>query len=197
MSKVVLSGNRTGWIAAVAYMLMDRGAEEAPLAISDLIRRVPDRVGTARNDGHDTAAESGQDRDDYKAGYRLWIEGCIAALRKAKLVDGPAGALRWVGDPTRTHKVRFCGELRTVHGRPQRQEAHDRYMLGDPGEDWTAASLGAQGRVLRGDTPPLKVNVTRGKQHATIKDPTPATRDPSAGAGNPADDSGRAASHPR
>jgi hypothetical protein len=106
-----------------------------------------------------TAAENGLDRNDYKAGYVIWIDGVLRALRRSHLIEGADDALRWIGDPTKTHKVKFFGKTYSVPGREPRRESRDRYMLGDPHKDWMSASLGAEGRVLRGDTPPLQVNV--------------------------------------
>lgn len=172
--RIIYSGNQPGWITATANMLMDRGADQAPLSIDDLIRRVPNQVGTARNDGHVTAAENGYDRNDHQAGYRLWITGIVDALTKARLVEPTDTGVRWIGDDSKTHQIRFFGKTYPVFGKPQRRESRDRYMLGDPAKDWTTPSLATDGRVLRGDTPPLQVNVSRGKHFATVKDPEPA-----------------------
>jgi hypothetical protein len=83
----------------------------------------------------------------------------LHALRDAHLIKGDDDGLRWVGDPAKTHRVKFYGKTYSVPDKDPRRESRDRYMLGDPDKDWMSPSLGAEGRVLRGDTPPLKVKV--------------------------------------
>jgi hypothetical protein len=152
----VYSGNHAGWLNAVAHTIMDGGAK--PPSMADLERLVPRQVGTARNDGHVTAAANGLDRDDYHAGYRVWLAGAVTALRKAKLVDGADDTLRWAAPADGRWKVSFAGHRITVLGQQERRESRARHMLGEP--DPTGQQTATRpGLLLQGHSAPLKVNV--------------------------------------
>jgi hypothetical protein len=168
---VIYSGNQASWLTAVAGAIMDGG--DKPPSVARLLRIIPRKVGaTATNDAHVTAAENGYDRKDIKAGQQIWIEGAIEALRKAKLVDGDDDALIWLGNDNTNYKVKFGtrGKERiyTIHSASARQANRDAYLLGTPEKDpWENAGIGAEGRVMRGDTSPLEVKVrtrSRGKE---------------------------------
>jgi hypothetical protein len=78
-----------------------------------------------------TAAENGLSRDDYRAGQRIWVEEAVAALRKAKLIDGTDDELVWVADQDGVWKVPFRpGHKPTVYGRKESAAARDQHMLG-------------------------------------------------------------------
>lgn len=174
----VYSGNKAGWLSNVAAAIMDGGSK--PPSMDVLVSRVPREIGTARNDGHVTAAKNGLDREDYKAGYRIWVEGAVAALREAGLVDGPDSALKWLGKPDEDRKVPFAGNNIMVFGLESRKASRDRYMLGKsdgdeareaweqaeppPPADYVKNDIGnllRDGRVLRGDIDPLPVKVLK------------------------------------
>ena len=161
VSKVVLSGNphrldRGGGLHADGQGR--RGG--APGRQADPSAASPTEIGTARNRWSDvTAAESGLDRDDYKGRLSTLDRGCIAALRKAKLVDGA----RWrpaVGGAADAHAQ---GPLlrrtaRTVFGTPlSARKPTIATCSAIPARTGRRRSLRRSGDVLRGDTPPLKV----------------------------------------
>lgn len=169
---VIYSGNQSGWLLAVAGEVMDGGNK--PPSVARLLRIIPGKVGaTATNDAHVTAAENGHDRMDLKAGQKIWIEGALKALRDAELVNGDDEALIWLGKEGKDYKVKFGtrGKERfyTVHSAASRQSSRDAYMLGTPEHDpYEQSGFGHDGRVMRGDTDPLKVKVrtrSHGKEY--------------------------------
>lgn len=160
MTTVQLSGNDVGWLTVVAEKIMDAGTK--PASVDYLLRVVPREIATAHNDGHVTAAESGLDRNDFQAGWRIWVTEAVGALRRAKLVDGPDDALRWSAAADGEWKVPFGARKRpvTVRGKAQRRAARDRHMLGERGEKDTTPTR--PGLVLEGRSHPLKVHVRKG-----------------------------------
>lgn len=157
---VQLSGNHVSWLTVVAAKIMDAGTK--PASIDHLLRVVPREISTAHNDGHVTAAESGLDRNDFQAGWRIWVTEAVAALRRAKLIDGPDDALRWSAEPDGEWRVPFGARNRpvTVRGKAERRAARDRHMLGERGEKDTTPTR--SGLVLEGRSHPLKVQIRKG-----------------------------------
>jgi len=124
-----LSGNHAAWLSTTATELREAGK---PVSLNFLVQVVPSQFATSTNDGHVTAAANGLDRNDYRAGQRIWIEEAVAALRKAKLVDGPDDALEWIADQDGTWRVPFRPKIKpTIYGRAESAAARDRHMLGN------------------------------------------------------------------
>jgi hypothetical protein len=147
-----LSGNHKSWLNTVAKEIREAGQ---PASLDFLNRVVPSQFATARNDGHVTAAENGLSRDNFVAGWQIWIEETVAALRKVKLVDGPDDALVWTADQDGTWKVRFGQGTYTLYGRAESEASRDRHMLGEtaePPRETEAAALARQqpGYLLTG-----------------------------------------------
>ena len=124
----VYSGNKAGWLTNVAVVIQDGGVK--PPSRADLLARVPEKVGTHRNDGHVTAHENGFDRQDYRKGYEIWIDGCVEALRAAGLVGGDNGTLTWIGDEDGHWKVPFAGNSVSVYGKAERVASREQGDLG-------------------------------------------------------------------
>jgi len=139
-----LSGNHAGWLTTVAREVREAGK---PVSLQFLVNVVPGQFATSTNDGHVTAAENGLDRNDYRAGQRIWVEEAVTALRKAGLVDGPDDALVWTSGQDGTWQVRFGRGKPTIYGRAESAAAADRHMLGhneQPGyllRGWSEASV--------------------------------------------------------
>lgn len=123
----VLSGNSQGWLGTIAATIREAGK---PASLDSLARTVPGKFSTAVNDGHVTAAENGLDRNDYRAGQRIWIEETVAALRRAGLVDGPDDAIVWTGPQDGTWKVKLGKNMHTIYGAAETAKARDQGMLG-------------------------------------------------------------------
>jgi hypothetical protein len=117
----IYSGNKAGWLMTVANLIQDGG--DKPPSLEGLLARVPDRVGTARNDGHVTAAENGYARRDYRKGYDIWVRGAVAALREAGLTDDDDDALHWIGPVDGSWKVPFGGNVITIYGKAERAQS--------------------------------------------------------------------------
>lgn len=160
-------GNKAGWLTKTAAAIMDGG--NTPPSVTSLISSIPKEIGTASHDGHQVAAVNGHDKKNIKAGYKIWIEGVVEALREAKLVGDDDDALEWLGDPDQDHKVKFAGNDITVYGSYSRKVNRDRYMLGaqkepviteeDLSASYVQSGLARDGRVLRGEIDPLTLNV--------------------------------------
>ena len=94
-----LSGNRAGWLVAVAKLVMEGG--DKPPSRTTLYRRASKLVGpTAINDGHVTAALNGLPRSNTAAGQRLFVDFWVNRLREEGWVSNDDDALRWTGPLT-------------------------------------------------------------------------------------------------
>lgn len=155
-----LSGNHAGWLTTIAKEVREAGQ---PVSLDFLSRVVPGQFATAVNDGHVTAAENGINRNDFKAGQRIWIEEAVAALRKAGLVDGPDDALVWTAEQDGIWRVKFRTTTPTIYGRAESLAARDRHMLGETTEPEIAREPDVQpGYLLKGWAEPLKIEIERG-----------------------------------
>lgn len=125
-TSVVFSGNAGGWLTQVAIQIQDGGAK--PPSRADLLRWVPEKVGTARNDGHVTAHENGFDRKDYRKGYEIWVDGAVQALRDADLIEGDE-TLSWKAPADGTWKVPFADRNYSVYGKAERAEHQAKHEM--------------------------------------------------------------------
>jgi ParB-like chromosome segregation protein Spo0J len=130
------SGDRAGWLNAVASKIMDGGNN--PPSIERLQLIVPPEIGTRENDGHVTAAAAfGEDaRKDVKAGWHVIIREMITLLREQGFVGGNDHALTWIKPLDGEWKVTMPdGRQLTVFGQRERRMTRDRTVVGERSEN--------------------------------------------------------------
>jgi hypothetical protein len=127
---IKLSGNRAGWLVAVARLIMEGG--DKPPSRATLYRRAPKLVGpTATNDGHVTAAENGLPRADSAAGQRLFVDFWIDRLRQEGWVDGADDALRWTGPLTGDMRIKVGNTKFAILDGEESERAKDESKVAD------------------------------------------------------------------
>jgi hypothetical protein len=151
------SGNRVGWLTAIANEIMDGG--EHPPSIDRIDLLISSHINTGINDGHVTAAiVYGEDRRaDYRAGQRYIITEMVAVLREQGFVNGDDQALRWIKPLDGTWQVMLEDRPFTIRGQLERRLGHERNILGE--RDEKTGSITSEGMLLLGKHHPFEVEV--------------------------------------
>jgi hypothetical protein len=144
------TGDRASWLTEVADQIMDGGL--FPPSIDRLCLIIPDKIVTAINDGHNTAAAAFGEakRDDYRAGQRVIITEMVQLLREQQFVNGDDIALRWVKPLDGEWQVAVGDRQFTIRGQRERRLIHERYLLGERDEDSNEFRIGLPG-ILEGE----------------------------------------------
>ena len=125
------NGDRVSWLNATADHIMDGGSN--PPSIDRLCLVLPDKIVTAINDGHNTAAAAFGEgkRDDYRAGQRVIVTEMVEVLREQSFVYGDDQALQWLKPLDGIWTVRLGDREITIRGQRERRLVRDRAMLGE------------------------------------------------------------------
>jgi hypothetical protein len=139
MNKIKTSGNRTGWITAVADVIMDGGA----MPPSVVLDKAPRLVTTAQNDGHVTAGQvlGEAQRDDYQAGWKIIVEEMTDILVSQGFVARrDDGMLAWNNPKDGIWYVEVGESKVKLRGQRERRLDRDREFLGESDEKTGEAS---------------------------------------------------------
>ena len=127
---IKLSGNRAGWLVAVAQLIMEGG--DKPPSRATLYRRAPKLVGpTATNDGHVTAKANGLSQANAAAGQRLFVDFWVNRLRDEGWVNDDDDALRWTGPMGGDMIIKVGKTEFKILGREERETAKDESKVSD------------------------------------------------------------------